>query len=46
MALNNYDKAKEAFLDGYEAYPQRSETLYELCKYYRTNGKFELARSK
>ena len=43
MALNNYDKAKEAFLDGYEAYPQRSETLYELCKYYRTNGKFELA---
>jgi tetratricopeptide (TPR) repeat protein len=43
MALNDHAKAKEAFLDGYEAYPQRSETLYELCKYYRIKGQCELA---
>ncbi len=43
MVLKDYEKAKQAFLDGYQVYPQRSETLYELCKYYRINSKCELA---
>lgn len=41
--LNKIHEAHDAFKTGYQICPTRSETLYELCKYYRNNGNFELA---
>ena len=41
--LNNIHEAHSAFKNGYQICPTRSETLYELCKYYRNKGDFELA---
>ena len=43
MNLKNTDEALNAFLAGYQICPTRSETLYELCKYYRIKGECELA---
>jgi len=43
LELKEFDKAHRAFIDGYQNYPQRSETLYELCRFYRINGQCELA---
>lgn len=42
--MGNMDGAIRAWLDGYEAYPQRIENLYELVQYYRTQGKNKLAQ--
>jgi len=43
MQKGAIEKAKNALLSGYQANPRRIETLYELCKYYRERGDFELA---
>ena len=39
----NIQDAHDAYMSGYQICPERSETLYELCKYYREKGNFELA---
>ena len=36
--LNQHEKMIDAWLNGYQALPCRSETLYELIKYYRIKG--------
>ena len=41
--LNNIYEAHNAFKTGYQICPTRSETLYELCKYYRCKCEFEIA---
>ena len=43
MNQKNTDEALNALLTGYQICPTRSETLYELCKYYRIKGDCELA---
>ncbi len=43
LSEKNKQEAYSAFLTGYQICPTRSETLYEICKYHRINGEFELA---
>jgi len=38
-----HDKAIIAWMEGYNAYPNRIENLYEIVKHYRCNGKNTLA---
>jgi tetratricopeptide (TPR) repeat protein len=45
MSLGIVDKAIYAWLQAYQAHPKRIESLYEIVKYYRENGKNELAYS-
>jgi tetratricopeptide (TPR) repeat protein len=42
--LGDMPAAIEAWLSGYQAQPQRVETLYEITKYYRWNSKNHLSR--
>ena len=39
----NIQEALAAYMSGYQICPRRSETLYELCKYYRLRSQCELA---
>jgi tetratricopeptide (TPR) repeat protein len=41
--LNQYEKAIYYWLEGYNAYPDRIENLYEIVNYYRINSKNNLA---
>jgi tetratricopeptide (TPR) repeat protein len=42
-ALGDMVQAIHWWLEGYQFYPRRIENLYEIIKYYRINGKSELA---
>lgn len=41
--LKQYDKAIYYWLEGYNAYPDRLENIYEIVHYYRVHGKHMLA---
>ena len=43
MKLGCFEKALSTWLDSYEYYPKRAESIYEIVKYYRINGKHLLA---
>lgn len=42
-AIGKDELAIVAWIDGYNFYPQRSETIYEITKYYRMKGKSNIA---
>lgn len=39
----NWPLALEAYLEGYDYYPKRSENLYKIAEYYRINSKHSLS---
>lgn len=41
--INDYPKAINSWLEGFEYHPERLEGLYEIINYYRVNGKNKLA---
>ena len=41
--INKFSDALYYWLEGYELYPERLESIYEIIKYYRINGKNKLA---
>ena len=43
MKTGQEDKAIITWMDGYNTYPKRAETIYEITKYYRENGKNKIA---
>ena len=42
--LNRKEMAISTWLNGYNKHPKRSETIYEVCKLYREDCKYELAQ--
>ena len=43
MKAGNPEKALFIWMNGYNTHPARSETIYEICKYYREKGKTKIA---
>lgn len=43
MKIGNPEKAIFIWMNGYNTHPVRSETIYEICKYYREKGKNKIA---
>ena len=43
MKAGNPEKALFIWMNGYNTHPVRSETIYEICKYYREKGKNKIA---
>uniref|UniRef100_A0A6C0EMF3 Glycosyltransferase 2-like domain-containing protein n=1 Tax=viral metagenome TaxID=1070528 RepID=A0A6C0EMF3_9ZZZZ len=41
--LDDFPRALHTWLEGYHAYPQRAENLYEIVKHYREKGQNSLA---
>jgi tetratricopeptide (TPR) repeat protein len=43
MAIGQPELAINTWMNGYDLHPARSETVYEICRYYREIGKKKLA---